>query len=591
MLKTKVLRCRINEVFTKDMLKAIHQVTDDPTIPDNNSKIDIINELLTRFEIDYVPIGPGTNRYAILIDGIVFKIALDDWGMRDNLNEFAMSRELQPYVIKVYEVNSLGTIMTCQYVTVIDKDEYLKQKEAILAILEDLSQSYLLGDVGYVSKNFLNWGYTDEGDLVILDFAYIYKVIAHELLCNNKDCISHPYLEYNSTYTELHCPECRKKYTFMDIRRRYNKKDEEDLIRLTKELSYKTQGKTYDIEVDVNEEKKPFEVIIDDEDDENALSNLTYEELNSNNKELRNIDIGVDKSMEVINSFVVQKDENIFDPDVLAKLEERRKNKEETNMSYFMEHLAELQSGKKKKEEDDFSFYPTAKPVVEEVEEEEQEDPVDAYTAMLNGFNNSQPQKKSNYQATEKIQENKPRNNNQQNKKKFNEKPVRNVNPSPKQEVKVEEKKQTPKRVIPTRNPEEVVNVNIQKREPVVEEKVEEVKPVENVEVTPVTQQEAEEHFNDIINELQADENAYSVKVPDEENPLDETKEVKGGETVTDSQKEVLAALNAPQQTTMSNEEDKAVIKNEDAKPAFSFTPAPSKESDIEALINSQKRG
>ena len=587
MLKTKVLRCRINEVFTKDMLKAIHQVTDDPTIPDNNSKIDIINELLTRFEIDYVPIGPGTNRYAILIDGIVFKIALDEWGMRDNLNEFAMSRELQPYVIKVYEVNSLGTIMTCQYVTVIDKDEYLKQKEAILSILEDLSQSYLLGDVGYVSKNFLNWGYTDEGDLVILDFAYIYKVIAHELLCNNRDCISHPYLEYNSTYTELHCPECRKKYTFMDIRRRYNKKDEEELIRLTKELSYKTQGKTYDIEVDVNEEKKPFEVIIDDEDDENALSNLTYEELNSNNKELRNVDIGVEKSMEVISSFVVQKDENIFDPDVLTKLEERRKNKEETNMSYFMEHLAELQSGKKKDEKEEFSYFATAKPVVEDVEEEEEkEDAVDAYTAMLNSFSNpqSQPQKKSNQQAYEKKQENRQKNTNQQ--KKFSAQPKK-FNSSPKQEVKQEEKKEKPKRVIPTRNPEEVVAANVQKT-PEPEVKVEETK--KDVEVTPVTQQEAEQNFDEIINELQADENAYSVEIP-EENPLDETKEVKGGESVTDSQKEVLAALNAPQQTTMKNEEEKAVIKNEDAKPAFSFTPAPSKESDIEALINSQKRG
>lgn len=569
------------------MLKAIHQVTDDPTIPDNNSKIDIINELLTRFEIDYVPIGPGTNRYAILIDGIVFKIALDEWGMRDNLNEFAMSRELQPYVIKVYEVNSLGTIMTCQYVTVIDKDEYLKQKEAILSILEDLSQSYLLGDVGYVSKNFLNWGYTDEGDLVILDFAYIYKVIAHELLCNNRDCISHPYLEYNSTYTELHCPECRKKYTFMDIRRRYNKKDEEELIRLTKELSYKTQGKTYDIEVDVNEEKKPFEVIIDDEDDENALSNLTYEELNSNNKELRNVDIGVEKSMEVISSFVVQKDENIFDPDVLTKLEERRKNKEETNMSYFMEHLAELQSGKKKDEKEEFSYFATAKPVVEDVEEEEEkEDAVDAYTAMLNSFSNpqSQPQKKSNQQAYEKKQENRQKNTNQQ--KKFSAQPKK-FNSSPKQEVKQEEKKEKPKRVIPTRNPEEVVAANVQKT-PEPEVKVEETK--KDVEVTPVTQQEAEQNFDEIINELQADENAYSVEIP-EENPLDETKEVKGGESVTDSQKEVLAALNAPQQTTMKNEEEKAVIKNEDAKPAFSFTPAPSKESDIEALINSQKRG
>lgn len=251
-----------------------------------------------------------------------------------------------------------------------------------------------------------------------------------------------------------------------------------------------------------------------------------------------------------------------------------------------MEHLAELQSGKKKKEED-FSLYPTKKPGVEEIEEEKHEEPIDAYTAMLNGFNNSQPQKKPNYQVTEK--ENKPRNNNQQNKKKFNEKAVRNVNPSPKQEAKVEEKKQTPKRVIPTRIPDEVVNVNIQKREPVVEEKVEEVKIVENVEVT--TQQEAELYLDNIIEDLQTAENAYSVEVPDEENPLDETKEVKGGESVTDSQKEVLAALNAPQQTTMTNEENKAVIKNEDAKPAFSFTPAPTKESDIEALINSQKRG
>lgn len=577
MLKTRVLRCRINEVFTSDMLKAIHKVTDDPTIPDNNSKIDIINELLTRFGIDYVPIGPGTNRYAILIDGIVFKIALDDWGMRDNLNEFAMSSELQPYVIKVYEVNSLGTIMTCQYVTVIDKEEYLKQKEAILSILEDLSQSYLLGDVGYVSKNFLNWGYTDEGELVILDFAYIYKVISHELLCNNKDCISHPYLEYNSTYTDLYCPDCRKKYTFMDIRRRYNKKDEEDLIRLTKELSYSTQGKTYDIEVDVNEEKKPFEIAIDEDDDENAFSNLTYEELNS--KELYDVDIGVEKSMEIISSFVVQKDENIFDPDVLVKLEERRKNKEDINMSYFMERLAELQSGKKEKKDEYQSRFTEImgnQPFKEESKDnEEQEDYVDAYMSMLNSFHAQQPQKKQ--QANDKKNENNQKNNsNYQNKKKFNTQPAKNHKTEPAQNVKQEEKV-VPKRVIPTRNPNEDVEINVEEAEREAED---------FSEVTATTQYDSEEQFNDIINELQEEEAPYSN---DEENPLDESKEVKGGENVTEEQKKLFEVIYSPQQTVMEKEETKAVIKNEGSKTSFSFTPAPSKESDIEALINSQK--
>ena len=171
-------------------------------------------ELLNKHNVDYVELGPGTNRLAVLIDNYVFKIALDKWGMRDNLNEFTVSQELQPYVVKTYETNEL--ISVCEYVTLISREEFEEQKDVIRSILSILAESYLLGDVGTVSKNFCNWGYRDNGELVILDFAYIYRVQGDELLCSKDQSI----LEYDENFHNLRCPTCGKKYTFMDVRRK-----------------------------------------------------------------------------------------------------------------------------------------------------------------------------------------------------------------------------------------------------------------------------------------------------------------------------------------------------------------------------------
>lgn len=244
----KKLRSRINEIFSVDLLNALNRVCDDKTLPDNNTKVDMCLDILNMFDINYNMLGPGTNRLAILIDGVVYKIAMDDWGKRDNLNEFAMSKELQPYVIKVFEVNTNGLIMTCEYVTVISQEEFRENREEILSILDDLSQGYLLGDVGYVPKNYLNWGYTDNNDLVILDFAYIYKIIGNELTCTNPGC-NKSYLDYSHDYSLLKCPHCNKTYTFVDIRRRYTKNEEMSYIKLTKELSYKTTDTSLEIEI------------------------------------------------------------------------------------------------------------------------------------------------------------------------------------------------------------------------------------------------------------------------------------------------------------------------------------------------------
>jgi hypothetical protein len=229
----KRLRSRILQYFSKTLLEELYRVCMNPVISDNNLKVSAMLDLLNKHNVDYVELGPGTNRLAVLIDNYVFKIALDKWGMRDNLNEFTVSQELQPYVVKTYETNEL--ISVCEYVTLISREEFEEQKDVIRSILSILAESYLLGDVGTVSKNFCNWGYRDNGELVILDFAYIYRVQGDELLCSKDQSI----LEYDENFHNLRCPTCGKKYTFMDVRRKITMEQEKRENDIAKQLAYK----------------------------------------------------------------------------------------------------------------------------------------------------------------------------------------------------------------------------------------------------------------------------------------------------------------------------------------------------------------
>lgn len=240
---TKVLRSRILEHFPKQAMEEIKKLVYNNRINDINDKIEILMGILDKYDIDYSELGTGTNRTAIFIDGYVFKIALDKWGVRDNDQEFTLSEELQPYVIKVYECN--GIIMVCEYVVVINKEEFAERKSQIRRILADLSNEYLLGDIGTINKNFANWGYRDNQELVALDFAYIYRIIGNELKC---DCEVAPLLEYTPDYDRLVCPHCRKKYMFMDVRRRISTDMEHAELEMSKERAYKLTSKIEKVE-------------------------------------------------------------------------------------------------------------------------------------------------------------------------------------------------------------------------------------------------------------------------------------------------------------------------------------------------------
>lgn len=247
-------------------MKALDKICHNVVISDNNIKVRLIRAALEEHGVEYNELGPGTNRFAVHIDGYAFKIAMDKHGKLDNANEFAMSRELQPYVIKVYENNDL--ISVSEYVTLISREEFLDRREEILDVLASLGESYLLGDVGYVEKNFTNWGYRDNGDVVILDFAYIHYIEGHEILCRKDGTM----LEYTDNYYQMRCPMCGKKYNFSTIRMKIPLEKEWEYINLRKSEAHKLVDDKIFISKDDKGESKVEKYYAEKERKEQAMS-------------------------------------------------------------------------------------------------------------------------------------------------------------------------------------------------------------------------------------------------------------------------------------------------------------------------------
>lgn len=218
----------INQIFSKEMLKMLYYHACRIDIEDNNDKAELIQELIgTEFQ----ELGTGTNRIAFLYTpnsertfrggaGLVFVFALDRRGFVDNFSEFKRSLEMPEYIVKAYETNML--ILIEEYVTLMDSREFIANENGIKTILEDLSKGYIFEDIGFDMKNYGNWGYRSNGEIVILDAGYIYPKKGNERALSCPKCAGQ--LAYNRNYTGFVCQNssCNTKYNFLDVRRRMN---------------------------------------------------------------------------------------------------------------------------------------------------------------------------------------------------------------------------------------------------------------------------------------------------------------------------------------------------------------------------------
>ena len=222
----RVYRSLLLDVFTPEQMIEIHKITKTFSIS-NNQKMEIIKDKLNEWGIKNAPLGPGTNRYGFMTDGYVVKVAFDKDGKIDNKREFIYSMELQPYVIKCYETTEDGIFAIFEYVDPFTIDDFWQEQDKMREILRNVARSYLIGDVGVSSKNYENWGHRDNGQCVMLDYAYIYSVAFKHFTCT---CRPDAVLYYDKDFVNLLCPMCGKKYSFADVRRKISRKEQDEEI-------------------------------------------------------------------------------------------------------------------------------------------------------------------------------------------------------------------------------------------------------------------------------------------------------------------------------------------------------------------------
>lgn len=218
----KTFRSLIKKYFPVELLIKLDQLTMTHDI-DNNSKTPELTALLEEYNVPFTPLGNGTNRYGILVDGYAVKIALDRMGKIDNKREFKYTKKLYPSVVKVYECLETGLVATFEYITIFSLDDYYDNQEEMRRILKEISENFLVGDIGISQHNYVNWGTRSDGSIAILDFAYIYSLSYKGFQCT---CEDEGTLEFDNDFNYLVCPFCRKKWSFGDVRKRITKADE-----------------------------------------------------------------------------------------------------------------------------------------------------------------------------------------------------------------------------------------------------------------------------------------------------------------------------------------------------------------------------
>jgi hypothetical protein len=240
---------------------------------------------------DYRRIGEGTNRFVCLLDNHIIKVAYNYLAYIDNMNELAQAKDKPKYLAKAFETN--GLILVSEYVTVMDNMEFLECQNEIKTILKvieanikgkDKSKNtyYILGDMGTSNKNYGNWGRRMNGEIVILDYGYLYEVAGRDWV-NVAVCpVCGSDLEYLEDFSELKCvnDKCNTKVKYTTVRNNlgYSKIIENIKDNLDKG-KYTKFDKDGSLVVDVMEEEtyddEPEEIFVMPDEIQNKLNATT----------------------------------------------------------------------------------------------------------------------------------------------------------------------------------------------------------------------------------------------------------------------------------------------------------------------------
>ena len=224
----------IKKNFTEEFMRKIYDIYSDDCMSIVEKTI-LFDKLFTEEfgnRKDYRRIGEGTNRFVCLLDNHIIKVAYNYLAYIDNMNELAQAKYKKKYLAQAFETN--GLILVSEYVTVMDKEEFLENQLPIARILSDLEADrnpyekdkekyYILGDMGMSNKNYGNWGRRMNGEIVVLDYGYLYQLSHKEWKEVSKCPVCGSSLSYTEDYSELKCEksECQTRVKYTTLRNNF----------------------------------------------------------------------------------------------------------------------------------------------------------------------------------------------------------------------------------------------------------------------------------------------------------------------------------------------------------------------------------
>ena len=350
-MKTKIVK--VNEVeiqslikknFSEEFMRKIYDIY-------SNDYISIVEKTIMFDDIftkefgnrkDYRRIGEGTNRFVCLLDNHIIKVAYNYLAFIDNMNELAQAKYKNKYLAQAFETN--GIILVSEYVTVMDKEEFLENQYHIKKILDILAMEYsekdekkkyyILGDMGMSHKNYGNWGRRMNGDIVVLDYGYLYELSNQEWKEVAKCPTCGSSLEYTKDYSELECTrtDCATKVKYTTLRNTFGYANIIDNINDNlnddRYVKFNKDGKiTVDVleRIEVEEENK-IEFVMPEEI-ENKI-NKSNEQFFLISEKIKNNGIDIDEYYELKNIIIEERSEydELLYPFILASLDMNQYN-------------------------------------------------------------------------------------------------------------------------------------------------------------------------------------------------------------------------------------------------------------------------
>lgn len=210
------------QLVTQEDIDYIHGIITSARYSGNSRlRISKIDEIM-KFR-NFTKFAGGTNRLVYIhpmAPNMVFKVAVDAVGIRDNPSEYYNQKLLKPFCTKVFQCSPCGTIASFQRVEKItSEEEFLSVLDDYILLMEVLVDGkHVFDDIG--AKYFMNYGIWKGKGLVILDFPYMYEIDGSKLTCKNildDGTICNGEIDYTKTFDEIRCTKCGRIYRAGDL--------------------------------------------------------------------------------------------------------------------------------------------------------------------------------------------------------------------------------------------------------------------------------------------------------------------------------------------------------------------------------------